>query len=126
MIGGRVLDASAIVAFASGASIYAAALVWTAVEEGIVLVVPSTAIAAAWAQLPDKDHPVLLVLLDLPVTVVDDLDATRARAVGAFGGDQPEAHALLCAHDRGYALVTADASRYTGLRAAGVDIDQLP
>ncbi|QYN39902.1 hypothetical protein K1T35_23555 [Pseudonocardia sp. DSM 110487] len=126
MIGGRVLDASALVGFASGESIYAAALVWTAVEEAIVLVVPSTAIAAAWAQLPDKDHLVLLVLLSLPITVVDDLDATRARAVGAFGGDQPEAHALLCAHDRGYALVTADASRYTGLRAAGVDIDQLP
>jgi hypothetical protein len=53
VIGGRVLDASALVAFASGDSIYAAALVWTAVEEGIVLVVPSTAIAAAWAQLAD-------------------------------------------------------------------------
>ena len=126
MIGGRVLDASAIVAFASGDSIYAAALVWTAVEEGIVLVVPSTAIAAAWAQLPDKDHPVLEVLLDLPVTVVDDLDATRARTVGAFRGDQLDAHALLCAHDRGYPLITADASRYTGVRPPGIEIDQLP
>ena len=70
-----------------------------------------TLLAAAWAQLPDKDHPVLEVLLDLPVTVVDDLDATRARAVGAFRGDQLDAHALLCAHDRGYPLITADASR---------------
>jgi predicted nucleic acid-binding protein len=126
VIGGRVLDASAIVAFASGDSIYAAALVWTAVEEGIVLVVPSTAIAAAWAQLPDKDHPVLEVLLDLPVTVVDNLDATRARAVGAFRGDPLDAHALLCAHDRGYPLITADASRYAGIRPPGVEIDQLP
>lgn len=87
---------------------------------------PSTAIAAAWAQLPDKDHPVLEVLLDLPVTVVDDLDATRARAVGAFRGDQLDAHALLCAHDRGYPLITADASRYTGVRPPGIEIDQLP
>lgn len=126
MIGGRVLDTSALVAFAGGESIYAAALVWTAVEEGIVLVVPSTAIAAAWAQLPDKDHPVLEVLLNLPVTVVDALDAARARGVGAFGGDQLDAHALLCAHDRGYPLVTADAARYTGIRPPGVDIDQLP
>lgn len=126
MIGGRVFDASALVAFAGGESIYAAALVWTAVEEGIVLVVPSTAIAAAWAQLPDKDHPVLEVLLNLPVTVVDNLDATRARAVGAFGGDQPDAHALLCADERGFPLVTADAVRYTGIRPPGVDIDQLP
>jgi hypothetical protein len=126
VIGGRVLDASAIVAFASGDSIYAAALVWTAVEEGIVLVVPSTAIAAAWALLSDKDHAVLEVLLDLPVTVVDNLDATRARAVGGLGGNQPEAHALLCARDRGYPLITADAARYTGIRPAGVEIDQLP
>jgi predicted nucleic acid-binding protein len=126
VIGGRVLDASAIVAFAGGDSIYAAALVWTAVEEGIVLVVPSTAIAAAWAQLPDKDHPVLEVLLDLPVTVVDNLDVTRARAVGALRGDPLDAHALLCARDRGYPLVTADASRYAGIRPPEVEIDQLP
>jgi hypothetical protein len=126
VIGGRVLDASAIVAFATGDSIYAAALVWTAVEDGIVLVVPSTAIAAAWAQLSDKDHPVLEVLLNMPVTVVDNLDTTRARAVGAFGGEQVSAHALLCARDRGYPLVTADAAPYTGTRPAGVEIDQLP
>jgi hypothetical protein len=126
VIGGRVLDTSALVAFASGDSIYAAALVWTAVEEGIVLVVPSTAIAAAWSQLRDKDHLVLEVLLDLPVTVVDNLDASRARAVGALGGDQPDAHALLRAQDRGYPLITADAARYTGIRPAGVEIDQLP
>jgi hypothetical protein len=66
---------------------------------------------------------VLEVLLHLPVTVVDALDATRARAVGALGGDQSDAHALLCARDRGYPLVTA---RYTGIRPAGVEIDQLP
>ncbi len=126
MIGGKVLDASALMAFASGASIYAAALVWTAVEEGIVLVVPSTAIAAAWAQLPDKDRAVLEVLLQLPVIVVDNLDVARARAVGVLGGDQLDAHALLCAHDRGWPLLTADAARYTGTRPAGVEIDQLP
>jgi predicted nucleic acid-binding protein len=126
LIGGRILDASAVVAFASGESIYAASLVWTAVEDGIVLVVPSTAIAAALARLPDKDHPALEVLLQLPVTVVDDLDVTRARAVGALGGDHLDAHALLCAQDRGWPLVTADAARYTGTRPAGVEIDQLP
>ena len=56
MIGGRVLDASALVAFASQSSMYAAALVWTAVEEGIVLVVPSTAVAVAVAALAEKDR----------------------------------------------------------------------
>ena len=59
MIGGRVLDSSALVAFARGTSIYAAAAVWTAVEESIVLIVPSTAVAAAWAELTEGHHPVL-------------------------------------------------------------------
>ncbi len=126
MIGGRVLDASTIVSFASGSSVYAAALVWTAVEEGIVLAVPSTAVAEAWSGLPDKHQPVLDVLLHLPVTVVDDLDRGRARAVGGLGGRPPVAHALLCARDRGWPLVTADAPRYQGTDLAGVEVEQLP
>jgi hypothetical protein len=124
VIGGRVLDASMIVSFATGTSVYAAALVWTAVEEGIVLAVPSTAVAEAWADLADKHQPVLDVLLQLPVTVVDDLDGQQARAVGGLGGQPLDAHALLCARDRGWPLVTADAPRY--LPSDGVEIEQLP
>jgi hypothetical protein len=126
VIGGRVLDASAIVAFTSGRSVYAAALVWTAVEEGIVLTLPSTAVATAWAKLPEKDHPVLDVLLTLPVSVTDDLTAARARAIGALGGDQVHAHALLCARERAWVLVTDDAGSYTGIDLTGVEVDQLP
>jgi predicted nucleic acid-binding protein len=126
VIGGRVLDASAVVAFAAGHSVYAAALVWTAVEEGIVLTLPSTAVATAWSKLREKDHPVLEVLLHLPVSVTDDLTATRARAIGALGGEQVNAHALLCARERGWALVTADASRYSGVDLAGVEVEPLP
>lgn len=122
-----MLDASAVIAFADRSSVYAEALVWTAVEEGIVLVVPATAIAAAWAGLSVKDHEVLEVLLRLPVTVVDELTATRARAVGAVGGDQLDAHALLCAGDRGWPLLTMDATRYAGRDLDdGVEIDELP
>lgn len=126
MIGGRVLDASAVVAFAGGHSVYAAALVWTAVEEGMVLTLPSTAVATAWARLPEKHRPVLQVLLRLPVAVSDDLTAARARAVGELGGDQVHAHALLCARERGWALVTADARSYVGVDLAGVEVEQLP
>ena len=124
MIGGRVLDAAAVIAFASRTSIYAQALVWTAVEEGIVLVVPSTALGTTWATLSEKDHDVLEVLLRLPVTVVDDLTGTRARAIGELGGDQLDAHALLCARDRGWAVVTGDAARYSVVD--GVEIEPLP
>lgn len=125
MIGGRVLDAAALVAFASRTSVYAEALVWTAVEEGLVLVVPSSAVAAAWTQLEEKDHLVLDVLLQLPVTVVDDLTAARARAVGTWGGDPLDAHALLCASDRGRPLVTGDAARYSVEVARGVELESL-
>ncbi|HEY2204640.1 MAG TPA: hypothetical protein VGH99_09205 [Pseudonocardia sp.] len=113
MIGGRVLDASAVMAFASQRSVYAAALVWTVVEEHMVLVLPSAAVAAAWSQLDDKHHPVLEVLLRLPNTVIDDLDADRARAVGQLEpGDLEAAHAVACAQRRGWPLVTTDANRY--------------
>lgn len=126
VIGGRVLDASAIIAFSSGTSVYAQALVWTAVEEGIVLVVPSTAVAAAWAQLSGPAHPVLEVLLELPVTVVDDLTTARARVVGELGGPTLDAHALACARDRGWPLISDDPTRYDPTRTGGIVIDELP
>ncbi len=78
----------------------------------IVLVLPPTAIATAWADLEDQHHPVLEVLLRLPVTVVDVLDGERARAVGGLGGPQLEAHAVACSLDRGWPLVTTDPARY--------------
>jgi hypothetical protein len=40
------------------------------------------------------------------------------------GGDQLDAHALLCARDRGWAVVTGDGARYSG--ADGVEIEPLP
>ncbi|HWR46539.1 MAG TPA: hypothetical protein VN327_02805 [Pseudonocardiaceae bacterium] len=126
MIGGRVLDASALLAFARGISIYAAAAVWTAVEESIVLVVPSTAVAAAWAELAQEHRPVLDVLLYLPVTVIHNLDQARARAVGQLGGSQADAHAIACAHERGWPLLTAHPDQYARYEQAGVDLESLP
>jgi hypothetical protein len=122
VIGGRVLDTSALVAFATRGSVYVEALAWTAVEENLVLVVPSTAVAAAVAELSvqtEKDLPVLEVLLTLPGTVVDELTAARARTVGQLSGqldgDQVAAHAVACARDRGWALVTGTPDRYERL-----------
>lgn len=106
MIGGRVLDTCALVAFARGTSIYAA--------------------AAAWAELTDEHRPVLDVLLQLPVTVIDTLDETRARAVGQLGGPQADAHAIACAHQRGWPLLTAHPDHYTRYDQTGVDLEPLP
>lgn len=126
MIGGRVLDTSALLAFARGGSVYAAAAVWTAVEESIVLIVPSTAVAAAWVELGEQYHPVLDVLLELPVTVVDPLDQRRARTVGRLGGRLVDAHAIACARERGWPLLTAHPDRYMPYSDTGVELEPLP
>lgn len=126
MIGGRVLDTSALLAFARGTSIYASAAVWTAAEESIVLIVPSTAVAAAWTELADEHHPVLDVLLQLPVTIIDALDERRARAVGQLGGPQADAHAIACAQERGWLLLTAHPDHYIPYKYTGVDLEPLP
>jgi hypothetical protein len=126
VIGGRILDTSALLVFARGTSIYASAAVWTAVEESIVLIVPSTAVAAAWTELAVEHHPVLEVLLQLPVTVIDALDETRARTVGQFAGPQTDAHAIACAQERGWPLSTAHPDLYTRYQQTGVDFEPLP
>jgi hypothetical protein len=80
---------------------------WTAVEEGMVLVLPATAVADAWPRLDEGGRAMLEMLLRLPVAVVGALNLNRARLVGEQGGDC-HAHAVVCASDRGWPLVTAD------------------
>lgn len=129
MIGGRVLDLSALLAFGRQDSIYASALVWTAVEEDIVLLVPSTASSLAWAQLDGTGQPVLEVLLGLPVTVQDDLNAERAREIGQVLRDSDAridiAHAALCSRRRGWPLVTGEPEAYNALTIP-LEIEPLP
>lgn len=79
MIGGRILDTSALEHIATGRSIYARALVWAAVEQNTVLVVPTTTLTTAWARIPIQDHPVLEVLPGLPNTVLDILNGPLSR-----------------------------------------------
>ena len=116
MIGGQVLDLSALLSFARQTSIYAAALVWTAVEEDIVLLVPSTAVSLAWAQLDATAEPVLDVLIGLPIVVVDDLTRARGREIGEWLRSRTArldiAHAAVCAAQRQWPLVTAERATY--------------
>lgn len=128
MIGARVPDASFLVAFATRTSVHAEAAVWTAVDQSVVLVVPSSAIATAIAELTSKDMPVLDVLLALPVAVSDDLTGLRARAVAEvvaeLGADLATAHVVACARDRGWPVVTGEPDRYHS--RAGVEVESLP
>lgn len=131
MIGGRVLDTSALEHVATGLSVYARALVWAVVEQNNVLVVPTTALTAAWARIPAEAHPVLEVLLGLPNTVLEVLDGSTAHEVGlllaAAGrrGEPAVGHVVWCAGQRGWPVLTADPEPLRQLDPK-VDIDELP
>ena len=58
--------------------------------------------------------------------MLGDLTVTRARTVGVLGGATIDSHAVVCAGDRGWALVTDDATRYSGSRTDGIEIEPLP
>jgi hypothetical protein len=131
VIGGKVLDASALLHFATAKSVYVQAVAWAAVEDSIVLVVPAAALTVAWADIPSTGHEVLGVLLNLPVTVIDILDRTRARDVGLFlAGISSEkqlmlAHVLECARNRGWPVLTADPHSLRSLDSS-VEVEELP
>lgn len=129
MIGGRVLDLSAVLGFARRDAVYLDALVWTAVEEDIVLLVPAGALSLAWAELDPPAHPVLEVLIGLPVTVVDTVTTARSREIGALLTGMPGArfdqvHAAVCALERGWPLVTGEPDAYAGI--GELEVETLP
>ncbi len=141
MIGGRVLDASAIGDIVIGRTIYGGAFVRAAQQVGITLVLPAVALQEAWCACREKDWPFLELLLDLPVTVVDPLDTSgaersaliaRASADARKGKhlarplwDGSAAHAVLVARDRGWPVLTADVRRIRALDAT-IPVESLP
>ncbi|MQA15686.1 MAG: hypothetical protein GEV09_16440 [Pseudonocardiaceae bacterium] len=130
MIGGRVLDADALTGFATGRPVYVRALVWAAVEENVVLAVPSSALTRVWAELDPVDHPALDVLLDLPITVIEELDRPAAREVGTLlaGFDPAEVdlgQVLRCARRRGWPVVTTRSGTLRKLDHA-VQVEEMP
>ncbi|MEU4229566.1 hypothetical protein AB0F17_35160 [Nonomuraea sp. NPDC026600] len=118
MIGGRIFDTSAILDFSRGrgGTQYTQAVVWSSLEDGLVIVVPAPAVAAAIAQLPDHRHDVVDVLLGMPITVVTEitrgsipalaqtLRAANARAAyaGTIGA------VALAAQQRGWPVLTRE------------------
>jgi hypothetical protein len=130
MIGGRVLDASALAAFATGRPVYVRALVWAAVEENIVLAVPSAALGRAWGMLEPEHHPALQVLLNLPITVIDELDPATAQESGLLlaesGHDDIVAGQVAAsARRRGWPAVTGEPGSLRKVDTT-VAIEELP
>lgn len=142
MIGGRVLDASAIADIVIGRTVYGGAFVRAAQHVGITLVLPAVALQEAWMASREKDWPFLGLLLDLPVTVVEPLDgpdAERSALIARATTDRPRlgkhqarqvwdagaAHAVLVARDRGWPVLTADVRRIRALDAT-IPVESLP
>jgi hypothetical protein len=130
MIGGRVLDATALAAFAIGRPVYVRALVWAAVEENIVLAVPSAALGRAWSLLEPEHHPALQVLLDLPITVIDELGPATAQESGlllAESGhhDIVAGQVAASARRRGWPAVTGEPGTLRKIDTT-VTIEELP
>lgn len=130
MIGGRVLDSTALAAFAVGRPVYMRALVWAAVEANIVLAVPSAALGRAWALLDVEHHAALRVLLDLPNVVIDELSTATALESGlllaASGQDDIVAGQVAAsAKRRGWPAVTGEPGSLRKLDTT-VTIEELP
>lgn len=107
---GATLDAGALIAFERGKR-RVVALVARALERGDVLAVPAGVVAQVWR---DGSRQVRLVrLLGSYVVEVVPLDDRTARAVGQLCGatgtaDVVDVSLVLCARERGHAVVTAD------------------
>jgi hypothetical protein len=137
VIGGRVLDATAIGDIVIGRTVYGGAFVRAAQQVGITLVLPAVALQEAWAACLEKDWPFVELLLALPVTVVDPLDAsaaersallgraTTARHAASAAFDASAAHSVLVARDRGWPVLTADVRRIRALDAT-LPVESLP
>lgn len=115
MIGGRVLDGTAVSAMAAGTSDHADALLAVANELGIPLAVPTTALQAAWQGCEPADRHWLDQLPLASMMVVLDLDADAARRAGVLAADAAlpgaaaaSAHAAVIGLDRGWPVVTLE------------------
>jgi hypothetical protein len=120
VIGGRVLDPTAVLDFATGRSIYGRALVDVAVRTGIILAVPTAALMEAWAGATPDSRPLLAMLRGLPVVVIEPLDGESAEGVGQLAAERGRpasgvAHAVYVARRRGWSVVTGDPDAVLGL-----------
>lgn len=127
MIGGKVLDASALAALARRRP---AALAWfdTARLVGIALYLPTLALAEVRAVLPDA-APLLADLLSHPSVVLGEIDAATAYQVdqlllAADVFDALAAHVDYVARQRGWPALSADPDRLRRINAA-LEVDLL-
>lgn len=108
-----MLDPAAILDIALGRSHYGQATVAYALTTGMVLAVPTGALMEAWAGCAPSGYPFLHALRDLPVVVIESLDADAAEHVGLLAAERGRpasgvAHAVQVARRRGWPILTGD------------------
>lgn len=134
MIGGRILDTSAIYAW-TRRSPYVEAVVWSSVADHIVIAVPVPALAAALGQIHERDWDLVDTLLrDVPVTIVTgELTRTSASALAETlrpaGSSSPAAltaaSVVQAARSRGWPVLTAEPFPLRALWPE-IDIEPMP
>jgi hypothetical protein len=132
VIGGRILDTSALVQAARGRP-YMQALLYVSHEHLIMLVVPAPCLADALASLDDpEDQARLFDLLRSPIAKVEHFGETEARGTGLLrSGSRPKGVGTACAHaaflaaDRGWPVVSATPGPIRALHP-DVEIELLP
>lgn len=125
MIGGKVLDPSALAAYVRGSFAMDAWLV-AATRTGIALYLPNLALAEVRAVYPDAD---LAELVDHPWAIRGELGREDARKVArllAESGtwDATAGHVILVARQRGWPVLSADMERLQRI-APDLDVDLL-
>ncbi|MEU3218704.1 hypothetical protein [Streptomyces sp. NPDC006971] len=130
MIGGRILDTTALTAAARG-SLYMQAMLSVAHQRVIPLLVPSTALSDAYADLkPDAAHA-LSAIVQFPLLTVAALDEADARGAGLLRSNlDSEAgttagHVAYLAAARQWPVITGEPERLRALYP-DIELEDLP
>ena len=115
MIGGIVLDPSALADLAERRTPYANQVIDTAISHLRVVCVPAAALLECWAVTEEAAQAFLAMFSGLPVVVIDALDEAAAIDAGALAAapgvaDVPAVvlHAVHVARTRRWPVLTAD------------------
>ncbi|HEV2373344.1 MAG TPA: hypothetical protein VGS19_14365 [Streptosporangiaceae bacterium] len=132
MIGGRILDTSALLQAARGTP-YMQALLYVSHEHLITLVIPAPCLAEALSRLSDPQQQARLFdLIKSPIASVAQFGAPEATGTGLLRANAlparastGAAHAAILAADRGWPVVSASPGPIRVLHPE-VEIEPLP
>lgn len=115
MIGGVVLDVSALADLAENRTPYAGEVVDYALSTLRTVVVPTTVLMECWARTAEPAQIFLALFAGQPVVVVDELDEAGAIDAGALAAeaDAPDSsagtmHAVQVARSRQWPILTGE------------------